>query len=104
MSPAPSIAHQEVAGRFFARLERALLGKPCRPFVAPTGVRLSETDVVQPDILVVRDPAKITDAYIDGAPEVVVEVLSPVRRRATCGRRRRSLRGAGFASTSSSTR
>ena len=77
MSPAPSTAQQGVTGRFFSRLERALLGKPCRPFVAPTDVRLSETDVVQPDILVVCDSAKITDAYIDGAPEVVIEVLSP---------------------------
>lgn len=77
MAPAPSIAHQAVTGRIFARLERALAGGPCRPFVAPTDVRLSETDVVQPDILVVCDPGKIAPDCIDGAPEVVVEVLSP---------------------------
>lgn len=77
MSPAPSTSHQAVAGRLFSRIERALSGKPCRPFIAPTDVRLAETDVVQPDILVVCDPRKITPDYIDGAPDLVIEVLSP---------------------------
>ncbi len=77
MSPAPSTSHQGVALRFAARLERALAGKACTPFVAPTDVRFSETDVVQPDILVVCDPRKITPACIDGVPDLVVEVLSP---------------------------
>ena len=45
--------------------------------MSPTDVRLSETDVAQPDILVVSDPAKITPSHIEGAPELVVEVLSP---------------------------
>ncbi len=45
--------------------------------MAPTDVRLSETDVVQPDILVVCDPGKITPSHIEGAPELVVEILSP---------------------------
>lgn len=77
MSPAPSTAHQAVTLRIVARLERALAGGPCRPFVAPTDVRLTDTDVVQPDILVVCDPGKIRPECIDGAPDVVVEVLSP---------------------------
>jgi Uma2 family endonuclease len=45
--------------------------------MAPTDVRLSETDVVQPDILVVCDPARITPSHIEGAPDLVMEVLSP---------------------------
>jgi Uma2 family endonuclease len=77
MTPAPSTKHQSVAGRMFSRLERALSGKPYRLFIAPTDVRLSETDVVQPDILVVCDPAKITATHIEGAPDLAVEVLSP---------------------------
>lgn len=77
MSPAPSTSHQGVTGRLFSRIEQALTGKPCRPFVAPTDVKLSETDVVQPDILVVCDPGKITPDCIDGAPDLVIEVLSP---------------------------
>ncbi len=77
MSPAPTIRHQTVAARFYSRLERALEGRPCQPFIAPTDVRLSDFDVVQPDVLVVCDKAKITPSHIEGAPDVVVEVLSP---------------------------
>lgn len=77
MSPAPSIRHQEVVGRLFSRIEQPLRGRPCRPFVAPTDVKLSETDVVQPDVLVVCDPARITPGHIEGAPDLIVEVLSP---------------------------
>lgn len=77
MAPAPSIAHQSVTLRLAARLEQALKGKSCRPFVAPVDVRLSDTDVVQPDVLVVCDSHKITTHYIDGAPDLVIEVLSP---------------------------
>lgn len=77
MSPAPSTRHQAIAGNFFSCLYRQLTGKTCRPFMAPTDVRLSETDVVQPDILVICDPGKITPSHIEGAPELVVEILSP---------------------------
>lgn len=77
MSPAPSIRHQDVTLRLSSRLEQSLRGRPCRPFVAPTDVKLSETDVVQPDILAVCDPGKILSSHIEGAPDLIVEVLSP---------------------------
>ncbi len=77
MSPAPSIKHQNVAGTFFRIVGNKLVGKSCRPFVAPTDVVLSDYDVVQPDIIVVCDEKKITEANIQGAPDLVVEVLSP---------------------------
>jgi len=77
MSPAPSIKHQSVAARLYSRLERALAGKACSPFIRPIDVHLSDFDVVQPDVLVVCDRSKITPSHIEGAPEVVVEVLSP---------------------------
>lgn len=77
MSPAPSTQHQSIAGEVFVRISLHLAGKPCKPFIAPTDVRLSEHDVVQPDILVVCDPAKVTPSHIEGAPDVVFEVLSP---------------------------
>ncbi len=77
MAPAPSTRHQRVAGKLHAQLDRALSGKACAPYIAPTDVRLSDTDVVQPDILVVCDPAKIQETHIEGPPEVVVEILSP---------------------------
>jgi len=77
MSPAPTIQHQSITGRLYSRLEGRLSGKGCRPFIAPTDVKLSAFDVVQPDILVVCDPSKITTTHIEGAPDLVVEVLSP---------------------------
>lgn len=77
MSPAPSTSHQSVVLRLASRIEQYLAGKPCRPFIAPTDVRLSEFDVVQPDILVVCDPAKIAAGHIEGAPDLIVEILSP---------------------------
>lgn len=77
MSPAPSTKHQSVAGALFVKLSQALAGKACKPFIAPTDVKLSDVDVVQPDLLVVCDPARITESHIEGAPEVALEVLSP---------------------------
>ena len=77
MSPAPTTRHQGVVGRLFSRIESQLRGCPCRPFVAPVDVKLSDADVVQPDVLVLCDPTKITESHIDGAPDLVAEVLSP---------------------------
>jgi Uma2 family endonuclease len=77
MAPAPSIRHQSIVIALAARLEQQLRGQACRPFVAPTDVKLSETDVVQPDLLAVCDPRKITESHIEGPPDLVVEVLSP---------------------------
>lgn len=77
MAPAPSTRHQLVAVNLLTKFSHHLSGRPCKPFIAPTDVRLSDTDVVQPDILVVCDPAKIRETHIEGPPEVVVEILAP---------------------------
>ncbi len=81
----PDLAHQDIVGEVFRQLGNALQGKPCRAFVAPFDVRLPKpgqsdegTDtVVQPDVMVVCDPAKIDRRGIRGAPDLVVEVMSP---------------------------
>jgi len=85
MSPAPGRRHQELVGEIFRQAANALEGKPCRAYVAPFDVRLprgEEADdaidtVVQPDVLVVCDPDKLDEAGLRGAPDWVVEVLSP---------------------------
>jgi len=77
MSPAPSVAHQRIAIRFATILENNLKGKSCIPFIAPTDVVLSESDIVQPDIFVMCDKSKITKKNIQGAPDLVIEILSP---------------------------
>ena len=77
MSPAPGIKHQNAVLIFSRILGNKLFGKTCRPFIAPTDVVLSEYDVVQPDVFVVCDKNKITEKNIQGAPDLVVEVLFP---------------------------
>ena len=77
MSPAPIVKHQTIVGNFFALLREALKGKSCIPIVSPVDVVFSKHDVVQPDIIVVCDPAKITEKNIQGAPDLVIEILSP---------------------------
>ncbi len=81
MSPAPATRHQDIALNLGSLLHNKLRGKPCRPFIAATDVVLSELDVVQPDIFVVCDPAKITSKNIQGAPDFVAEILSPSTSR-----------------------
>ena len=85
MAPAPLIEHQIIAGEIFRQLANALDGQACTPFVAPVDVRLPRADeadeavdtIVQPDVLVVCDPAKIDRRGVRGAPDWLVEVLSP---------------------------
>jgi len=85
MAPAPTVAHQLIAFEIAHQARNALEGKPCRVLVAPLDVRLpkpgqsdDETDtVVQPDVLVVCDPSKIEPRGVRGAPDWIVEVLSP---------------------------
>ena len=79
---APSRWHQTVSKRIFRQLDEFLLGKPCEVFYAPFAVRLNaDTDddtVVEPDILVVCEESKLADSKgVVGAPDFIVEILSP---------------------------
>ena len=77
MSPAPSINHQTIVVNLTRLLDTLLINHKCRLFVSPTDVVLSESDVVQPDIIIVCESEKITKNSIQGAPTVVIEILSP---------------------------
>ena len=81
MSPAPSQAHQTILGSLFSQLYSFLEGKPCKVFVAPFDVRLNpnsyDDTVVQPDILVVFNDDKLDGKCCVGAPDMVIEILSP---------------------------
>ncbi|HET6254537.1 MAG TPA: Uma2 family endonuclease [Puia sp.] len=89
MGPAPNRIHQELSYRISGRLFNLLQGKPFSAFYAPFDVRLprkSKNDddvitVVQPDICVVCDPSKLDDRGCIGAPDIVVEILSPGNNR-----------------------
>ena len=80
MSPSPREIHQYISGNLYLVLgafvrERSL----GRGYFSPFDVVLSDTDVVQPDLLFVSNEraAIITADNIQGAPDLVVEILSP---------------------------
>ena len=76
MSPSPMSRHQLVSMELGRQMATHFKGKKCRVLAAPMDVVLSDEDVVQPDILVVCEPNQIKRTYIEGAPTLVVEVLS----------------------------
>ena len=83
MSPGPNRMHQEVSRdltkNFFKCMEKA----PCSFYIAPFDVRLpipsakKDTTVVQPDLCIVCDETKLDKQGCNGAPDLVVEILSP---------------------------
>lgn len=75
--PAPILEHQSIAGEFFHFLKGKLKGQKCIPFISPVDVVFSDINVVQPDVVVVCDPSKLQITHIHGAPDIVIEVLSP---------------------------
>lgn len=84
VTPAPYLRHQVIVTRLTRMLddhvERAAIGVI---LTAPVDVVLSPTNVVQPDLVFVSAARRdvLTDANIQGAPDLVVEVLSPSTRR-----------------------
>lgn len=83
MTPPPSVEHQSNVGELHAWLHRAQEAGYGRAFVAPIGVLLAEDILVEPDALFVRRErlAIVGEQYIEGAPDLVCEVLSPGTRR-----------------------
>jgi Uma2 family endonuclease len=80
---APNDFHQAISGEIFRQIANYLRGKPCKVRPAPYDVRLfyaedeSDDTVVQPDISVICDEKKRGAEGCRGAPDLVVEVLSP---------------------------
>ena len=81
MSPSPLRAHQKISMELARQLATFLKGKPCEIFAAPFDVRLNadtyDDTVVQPDLLIVCDRSKLDDKCCVGAPDMVIEILSP---------------------------
>ena len=89
MAP-PTRAHQKAVMELSAQLHAYLKGKECEVYPAPFAVRLFEQDgdrpedvdtMVEPDISVVCDPSKLDERGCKGAPDMVVEILSPSTQR-----------------------
>ena len=78
MMSAPDVAHQRISRKLLRQIDSFLDDKPCEVFNAPFGVRLADDSVVEPDLLVVCDKSKLADGKVcNGAPDMVVEILSP---------------------------
>jgi len=86
MIPAPTTKHQIITGRIFSDLENYLRRKQCQVFIAPFDVRLPRKSdhadeeiftVVQPDICIICDEKKLDRRGCIGAPDMIIEVLSP---------------------------
>lgn len=89
MSP-PIRIHQKVSGELFGQLRNYLKGKKCEVYHAPFAVRPFERGgddpedvdtLVEPDITVVCDPSKLDDIGCKGAPDLIMEILSPSTQR-----------------------
>ncbi len=88
MSPAPNTRHQLISTNLQGNLFIHLKDQPCKLFSAPFDVRLFDSKksvlanrdiytVVQPDLCVVCDTSKLDEKGCLGAPDLVVEILSP---------------------------
>jgi len=98
---APNTRHQAVLGALFYQFYGYLQGKPCKVFPAPCDVRLfyeedeSDDTVVQPDIMVICGKDKIAEESCHGAPDLVIEILSPSNTAAEMERKFLLYREAG---------
>ena len=89
MAP-PLRVHQEILMALSRQIANFLDGKQCKVYPAPFAVRLFEEDddtsedvdtMLEPDITVVCDPDKLDKYGCKGAPDMVIEILSPSTRR-----------------------
>ena len=93
MLATPLRQHQEIVGELFAQLYTCLRGKRCKVYLSPFAVRPFEQDsdlpsdvdtMVEPDITVICDSRKLDKYGCKGAPDMVIEILSPSSRRHDC--------------------
>ena len=93
VTPAPRPKHQRVCGRLHLRLGTFLEERPLgRVYFAPLDVVLTAFDCVEPDLLYVsreREQRQMTEDYLEGAPDLVVEILSPSTKRVDLGAKHR---------------
>ncbi|SRR5258705_483411 len=92
MSPSPNREHQEILTRIFAAFVRYLDKHPRagRLYVAPFDVYLTDLNVYQPDLVFISSERRniLSDQGAEGAPDLVVEILSPRTAKADRGVKR----------------
>ena len=83
MTPSPATRHQRISGRLFYLLQSYLEAHPIgEVFTAPFDVLLSRIDIVVPDLVFIANTHSsiITSKNLQGAPNLVIEILSPSTR------------------------
>ena len=95
----PVLVHQRISGLIFNKINNFILSNKgsCVPFDAPTDVQLDcdNKTIVQPDIFVVCDRDKLQGPRVVGAPDFIVEVLSPSNWHHDVVRKLRKYKNAG---------
>ena len=85
MAPTPSFTHQLISGELFAIIHSYIKEHKgqCKVLAAPFAVFLNkdEFNYVEPDIAVICDPSKLNDKGCNGAPDWVIEIVSPSSKR-----------------------
>jgi Uma2 family endonuclease len=85
VTPSPSLRHQDLLGRLFLAVANYLVAHPGvgRVFLSPLDVVFTMYDIVEPDLLFIAadQPEIMTAANIQGAPAIVVEIVSKSTRR-----------------------
>lgn len=84
MSPAPNVKHQKISRNLTIEIGSLFKHKTCQLFSAPFDVRLPQNKgdeqiftVVQPDLCIICDSEKLDERGCVGAPDLVIEILSP---------------------------
>jgi len=75
MSPAPTIKHQDIVSNFHIILKTSPANQ-CYTGIAPTDIVFDEYNVVEPDVFVICDRKKLLNTHIQGAPDLIIEVIS----------------------------
>jgi len=97
----PNTEHQLISSILHGEFYNFLKGKKCKVFCAPFDVRLfyeddeSDDTVVQPDVVVICDPGKLGKEGCQGAPDLVIEILSPSNTAIEMSRKLKLYRDAG---------
>ena len=84
MAP-PTRRHQLITGNLFTIINTYIKSREgsCEPYIAPFAVFLNADDknYVEPDISVICDKSKLTDKGCNGAPDWIIEIVSPASKR-----------------------
>lgn len=80
VSPAPNLRHQELVLRLASRLSGLVADRRLgRVIVSPFDVKLSDTDVFEPDVLMVlrANESRLLATHLEGPPDLAIEIVSP---------------------------